>query len=374
MCVRAARCLLIACLALPALAAAQPAPDDRGTLGIVVRQIFSETQPNHRGPLAVMHVDDDYPAAKAGIRCSDFIVAVNGVPVPGREYSAIFDNDIHGPIGGQVHLTISRYDGSQSEIALVRAPYPPHTNPASDPFAYSVPGSWSMDPRYAFPLPWSPALAYHGFEDLFYTPDFDRTDSPEYHSYLFFLWLEGAPAITASQLQSDMLVYFRGLALERGQTYNFTPDLSKVTSSYSEDPSPSSSYGGAPTRTFPEKCPSGIRMARSSRCILKSWPRPVPAPGTPPFSLACPASRARALSGNNWTRCATPSVAAGNSLPPFLSRLVPVNTHPSPRRKFTTEHARIATPFAATTGIPTIPTSNRINIRFPAIETAPFDK
>src|SRR4029077_7958660 len=49
------------------------AADDRGMVGIEARQLFSETQPNHRGVLAVMHVVEDSPAAKAGIHCSDFI-------------------------------------------------------------------------------------------------------------------------------------------------------------------------------------------------------------------------------------------------------------------------------------------------------------
>jgi hypothetical protein len=225
-------------------------PDDRGTLGIVFRQLFDEAKPNHRGPLAVMHVMEDLPAAKAGIHCSDFVVAVNGVPVPGREFSDILKKDLRGPVGGTVRLTIARFDGSQSEITLVRAPYPPHVNPASDPFAYSVPGTWGADPRYRFPLPWSPALAYRGFEDLFYAPNFDQTDSPEYHSYLFFLSLEGTPPISAGQLQSDMLVYFRGLAEERGRNNGFTPDLSRVSAAYQEDAAASRKFGGAAARTF----------------------------------------------------------------------------------------------------------------------------
>src|ERR1700740_1954610 len=206
---KAARCFF----ALPALfvillSFPVPGPasaDDRGTIGIVFRQLFDEAKPNHRGPLAVMHVVEDLPAAKAGIHCSDFVVAVNGVPVPGREFSDILNKDLHGPVGGTVRLTIVRFDGSQSEITLVRALYPPHVNPASDTFVYSVPGSWGADSRYPFPLPWSPALAYRGFEDLFYAPNFDQTDSPEYHSYLFFLSLEGTPQIRAGQIQSDML-------------------------------------------------------------------------------------------------------------------------------------------------------------------------
>src|SRR4029077_2224283 len=44
--------------------------DDRGTGGIVARQLFSENQPNPRGVLAVMHLVADSPAAKAGIHCS----------------------------------------------------------------------------------------------------------------------------------------------------------------------------------------------------------------------------------------------------------------------------------------------------------------
>lgn len=151
---------VFALVLLPSPAVLRAAPDGRGTIGIRLRQLYADQQPGHRGPLVVLRVAEDSPAAKAGIQCSDFVIAVNGTPVPGRDFSEIMKNDIDGPIGGSVRLTILRYDGSQAEISLVRTPYPPHLNPASDPFAYSVPGSWSADPRYSFPLPWSPALAY----------------------------------------------------------------------------------------------------------------------------------------------------------------------------------------------------------------------
>jgi len=248
-------CHLIALLSALVVIVTGPArcqapADDFGMVGIVFRQLYSETESNHRGPLAVMQVIADSPAAKAGIHCSDFIVAVNGVPVPGRESSEIFYKDIRGPVGGTVRFTVLRADGSQSEITLARAPYPPHSNPASDSFVYRVPGSWTADSRYPFPLPWSPGLAYHGFEDLFFAPNFDRTESPEYHSYLFFLWLDGPPPVSASQLQSDMVVYFRGLAQERGRNYGFTPDLSKVSASYQDDPTGSRTFGSATASVF----------------------------------------------------------------------------------------------------------------------------
>ena len=224
--------------------------DDRGTVGVVVRQLFAEKEPNHRGVLAVMHVVEDSPAAKAGVHCSDFITAVNGVPVPGREFSDILNKDLKGPVGGTVRLTIARFDGSKSEITLVRTPFPAHVNPGSDPFVYVVPGSWGADPRAPFPLSWAPTLSYHGFVDLFFAPNFDQTDSPEYHSYVIFMSLEGKHVLSAEQLQSDMLTWYRGLAVQRGGTYKFTPDLSKVSVKYKEDSAPSQTLGGTVTRAF----------------------------------------------------------------------------------------------------------------------------
>jgi hypothetical protein len=225
--------------------------DEPGGIGIVLVQLYDPgNEPTHLGPLAVMHVVENSPAARAGIRCSDFVTAVNGVPVAGREYSEILKNDLHGPVGGTVKLKVSRFDGSQSEITLIRAPFPAHTNQPADPFTYNVPGSWSTDPRYIFPLPWWQEIPYKGFEDIFFSPNFDDTGSPEYHSFLFFLWLDGTHMMNAEQLQTDALAYFRGIATERGRNYKFTPDLSKVSATYKEDLAGSQKFGGAPARTF----------------------------------------------------------------------------------------------------------------------------
>jgi len=241
--------LLLVAFVTPGRASA----DERGSVGLYLRQLYDDQQSNHRGPLAVMHVVEDSPAAKAGIHCSDFVVGVNGIAVPGREFSEILNNDLHGPVGGTVRLTVARFDGSQSEITLIRAPYPPHSSQASDPFSYVVPGSWSTDPRYVFPLPWWPKIPYKGFEDVFFSPNFDQTDSPEYHSFLFFLWLDGEHLLNAEQLQSDVLAYFRGIAEERGRNYGFTPDLAKVSANYTEDATTSPTFGGAAARAFSGK-------------------------------------------------------------------------------------------------------------------------
>jgi len=248
------RCF-IAAVAVTFILLGSPAPwrasaDDRGTIGIVVRQLFSEKQPSHRGVLAVLHVFEDSAAAKAGIHCSDFILAVNGVPVPGREFSAIMEKEIDGPVGGTVRLTVARFDGSQSEITLVRTPFPPHVNPASDPFVYVVPGIWDNDPRTPIPPPWAPTLPYHGFVDLYFSPNFDQTDSAEYHSYVFFWGLEGTEVRNAEQLQSAILTNFRGLTVQRGGNNGFTPDLSKVSVTYKEDRAAPRGLGSAEARAF----------------------------------------------------------------------------------------------------------------------------
>ena len=243
-------CLSLAVIALNFVAPWRAAADERGMIGLVLRQVYDDRRPDHRGPLAVMHVVEDSPADRAGIHCSDFIVATNGVAVPGRDFSEILRKDLQGPVGGRVRLSVSRYDGSQAEITLVRAPFRTHTNLPTDPFVYTVPGSWTGDPRYTFPLPWAPGLAYRGFEDVYFAPEFDNTESPEYHSILFFMWLEGTQRLSAPQLESTITEYFRGLAEERGRIYGFTPDLSKVSATFEEESGTGRRFGGSAARAF----------------------------------------------------------------------------------------------------------------------------
>ena len=224
--------------------------DEPGTVGVGLAQLYSDQQPSKRGPLVVLRVVEGSPGAQAGIQRGDIVIAVNGLPAAGRELADINTKQIQGPVGSTVRLTFAHLDGSQSEVTLTRVPYTPHANPASDPFVYAVPGNWATDPRWAFPLPWSPTLPYHGAEDLFYAPNFADTNSPEYHSYLFFWWIEGTKEFTVEQLQADMLAYFRGLAEERGKNYGFTPDLSRVTSEYRVDAQGPHTFGGSAAMTF----------------------------------------------------------------------------------------------------------------------------
>ncbi|MGD0618769.1 MAG: PDZ domain-containing protein [Bryobacteraceae bacterium] len=234
------------------------AGQEAGTVGIGLDQLYADDAANKKGPLVVLTVREGSPAAKAGVEKGDLIVAVNGSPVAGRNLDDILKKEIFGPAGGVVHLIVVKVGGSEAQLTgvsqkqlyLTRVPLPPTANPASDTFYWQFPGGWQVDARYPFPLPWSPTIPYHGFEDLAFTPNFDDTASSEYHSYVFFWWLDRAPELTAGEIQSDMLMYFRGLAEQRGKNYGFTPDVSKVSANYAEDPAGARKLGGAAAKSF----------------------------------------------------------------------------------------------------------------------------
>jgi PDZ domain len=208
---------------------AQSATVEPGTVGLAVAQLYSEDQPTKRGVLVVRTVAPGSAAADDGIRVGDIIVAVNGTRTAGQDVDSIVRHELRGPTGEAVRVLVARGDEKAVEHVLVRRAFPPRMNPASDAFSYVLPGSWRTEPRYTFPLPWSPELSLHGIEDLAFAPDFDDPSSPEYHSYEFFWWLDGTTPITASQLQAHLDIYFHGLSSDRGQRRGFHPVLSNVS-------------------------------------------------------------------------------------------------------------------------------------------------
>jgi hypothetical protein len=243
---------LAAALLLGAVSIATPLvafASEPGTIGITLIQLYNEEQPTRRGAFIVRRVEPSSAAADAGIQPGDIILAIDGKRVVNTEASEV-TKTIAGVAGSSVELSVVQADGKSKTITLVRKPYSPHLNPQTDAFRYAVPGNWGIDPRYNFPLPWSPALALKGFEDLYFAPGFDDMDSPEYHSYLFLWWLEGKHQTTAAELESDMVIYFRGLAEQRGRNNKFQPDLSRIAAQYAASTEAPSSLGGRPATGF----------------------------------------------------------------------------------------------------------------------------
>jgi hypothetical protein len=183
----------------------------------------------------VVDVLENTPAAKAGIRTGDFIVAINGTDVAGKSTGDTLHANLNGPVGGSVKLTLWREsEGRQFDADLTRVAYPLRRNPASDPFQFYSPATWRPEVDQ-FPLPWSPQLSYHGSEDLVFAPGFAEKASPNYHSYAFIWWLDGKREFSAERLQADLLTYYKGISEERGRTRKFTPDLNRVSVSWAAD-------------------------------------------------------------------------------------------------------------------------------------------
>lgn len=233
------------CLVISTAAIAQ----EPGTLGISVLQLYSDGQQNKRGVLIVRAVEADSAAADAGLVGGDIIVSVNGTAAEGHDATELGRAGLWGTVGDTVRFTVAKMNRPPAEIVLQRRPFTPHVNPASDVFAYSIPGNWQMDPRYLFPLEWAPSINHNGFEDLAFAPGFDDTNSPEYHSYLIVWWLDGSQTLTVEGLNKDMVTYFRGLAEQRGRNNKFTPDLTKVATSYQKS-EVQRGFGGEPAKSF----------------------------------------------------------------------------------------------------------------------------
>ncbi|HEY0267042.1 MAG TPA: S41 family peptidase, partial [Rhizomicrobium sp.] len=77
------------------------------------------TQDN--GLIKVIAPTDGMPAAKAGIKADDHIVAINGNPVTGQDFNDSIDK-MRGPVGTKVILTIQRQgEAKPFDVTLVRA-------------------------------------------------------------------------------------------------------------------------------------------------------------------------------------------------------------------------------------------------------------
>ena len=133
-------------LLLPGMAgAAVQAPE--GTLGFGAMTLFDDTKVGNRGDLVLVDVWEGGPAAAAGLRQGDVVVAIDGVPVAGKVAREAFKRQLHGAAGGRVHLTVLRPGEGfhKMEVDLTRSAFPPRQNPSFEPFAYTVPRSWRLE-------------------------------------------------------------------------------------------------------------------------------------------------------------------------------------------------------------------------------------
>jgi carboxyl-terminal processing protease len=87
----------------------------RGEFGGLGMQVTMEN-----GLVKVISPIDDTPAAKAGMKPNDYILAIDDAPVSDMSLSEAVDK-LRGPIGTQVKLTIRRKDTDPFQLTLTRA-------------------------------------------------------------------------------------------------------------------------------------------------------------------------------------------------------------------------------------------------------------
>jgi hypothetical protein len=206
-----------------ALAAAQSTSAQQGQLGIAVARLYDDSVADKRGALIVTSVM--LAGADAGVQPGDIVTAINGQPVSGVA-DEVLESRFASPAGTTYKFTIVR-GAKQKEIIVTSRPFAPRHADPSDPFEYTAPGDWGYE-RAEFPLSWAPTLQHSGFEDLFFKTGFRDRSSESYHTFAFFLWIEGKYPSSREQLQSEFEEYFRGVSQERTVNYKFTADLSKV--------------------------------------------------------------------------------------------------------------------------------------------------
>ena len=105
--------------------------DPEGSVFVTPEQVQQQNEANQgqlqgigaeviesNGNAVILDTFDGYPAQKAGLQPGDIILDVNGQPVTGAEEAT---NNIIGPAGTSVTLTIQSPSGTTSNVTIVRA-------------------------------------------------------------------------------------------------------------------------------------------------------------------------------------------------------------------------------------------------------------
>lgn len=79
------------------------------------------------------------------------------------------------------------------------------------PYHLAAPQGWGKE---TIPLPpeFAPDMKWHGIEELRFAPNFLKPDSTTFFSYALLFWLPDTVKVDSATLQSELLVYYQGLA------------------------------------------------------------------------------------------------------------------------------------------------------------------
>lgn len=79
------------------------------------------------------------------------------------------------------------------------------------PYYIPAPEGWGKE---TIPLPpeFAPDMKWQGIEELRFAPNFLKPDSATFFSYALLFWLPDSVKVDTATLQSELLVYYQGLA------------------------------------------------------------------------------------------------------------------------------------------------------------------
>lgn len=112
----------------------------------------------------------------------------------------------------------------------------PAFSQASDtlPFQVPAPERWAKE---TIPLPpdFAPEMKWKGVEELRFAPRWMKADSATFFSYALLFWLPGDQKTDAPTLESQLLVYYRGLAKAVSESKGQLIDLASFTMTVKAD-------------------------------------------------------------------------------------------------------------------------------------------
>lgn len=109
------------------------AEHELGGVGIIVAQLYEPKTDNKIGPLVVLKVFSNTPAAKQGIEKGDIITHIDGEPTAGEKFMKLVSEKLRGPIGTSLEITVWR-TGEEQPFNLKLKREKPHFLPkVTDP-------------------------------------------------------------------------------------------------------------------------------------------------------------------------------------------------------------------------------------------------
>ncbi|WP_461452995.1 hypothetical protein [Mucilaginibacter sp.] len=95
-------------------------------------------------------------------------------------------------------------------------------------YSLPLPEKWKSE-TIPFPIDFAPGIPYQGIEELRFTPGWGDANSNEYWAYTFLWFIDGAPQVNTSLLNTYLTSYFNGLYHSNNKTSADSTGFTKTT-------------------------------------------------------------------------------------------------------------------------------------------------